>query len=141
VNKIVLNTELKENELPITAAKLLHTFPHDRIFLFDGEMGSGKTTFIKALCHTLGCNDNLSSPTFSLVNEYTHPKGKIYHFDLYRIKDMKELLDIGIDEYLDSGQYCFIEWPEKIMTLISAPALQIRLTVTDNIHYLRAEEI
>lgn len=141
MEKIVLNTELKESELHLTAAKLLHTFPHSRIFLLEGEMGSGKTTFIKALCHSLGSTDNLSSPTFSLVNEYNFPKGKIYHFDLYRIRDMKELLDIGIDEYLDSGQYCFIEWPEKIMTLISQPALQIRLSVTDNIHYLRAEEI
>lgn len=137
----VFDTELKASELGISATKLLNTFPHSRVFLFEGEMGAGKTTFIKALCSALGSVDNFSSPTFSLVNEYSYPNGKIFHFDLYRIKDLNEVLDIGMDEYLDSGQYCFIEWPEKMLSIISQPAIRISLKVTDNIHYLRATEI
>ena len=90
-----------------------------KIVLFNGEMGAGKTTFIKALCKKLGVANATSSPTFSLVNEYEIANNQlIYHFDVYRLKHQNEALDMGIDDYLYSGHWCFIEWSEKIISLI-----------------------
>jgi len=100
-----------------------------RIFLFEGEMGAGKTTLIKELCKVLGSHDHFSSPTFSIVNEYKMPGGKIYHFDLYRVRAYEELLDIGIEEYLDSGQYCFVEWPALVENLIESEFVKVELRV------------
>ncbi|WP_055437280.1 tRNA (adenosine(37)-N6)-threonylcarbamoyltransferase complex ATPase subunit type 1 TsaE [Lacinutrix algicola] len=87
-------------------------------FLFKAEMGAGKTTLIKALVKELGCDDAVSSPTFSLVNEYQTKTDTIYHFDLYRVEDEDELYDFGIEEYLNSNTYLFIEWPELAKNLI-----------------------
>nr|WP_299382320.1 tRNA (adenosine(37)-N6)-threonylcarbamoyltransferase complex ATPase subunit type 1 TsaE [uncultured Lacinutrix sp.] len=87
-------------------------------FLFKAEMGAGKTTLIKALVNALGCDDTVSSPTFSLVNEYQTKTDTIYHFDLYRVEDEDELYDFGIEEYLNSNAYLFIEWPELAKNLI-----------------------
>lgn len=106
-----------EKELPEAASALLKFAGNEKVFLFEGEMGAGKTTLIKAICRQLGINDNASSPTYSIVNEYAYPGGKIYHFDFFRIRDQSEALDIGFEEYLSSGDYCFIEWPEKIPDL------------------------
>ncbi len=90
-----------------------------KVILFNGEMGVGKTTLIKSLAKKLGVNDATSSPTFSLVNEYQLPNNQcVYHFDLYRLKKETEALDFGIDDYLYSGNWCFIEWSEKIPNLI-----------------------
>ncbi|MFK7000085.1 tRNA (adenosine(37)-N6)-threonylcarbamoyltransferase complex ATPase subunit type 1 TsaE [Flavobacterium oreochromis] len=100
------------------ATQVLATNP-EKIILFNGEMGAGKTTFIKTLCKVLGVKDATSSPTFSLVNEYEANNNQIiYHFDVYRLKSQTEALDMGIDEYLYSGHWCFIEWAEKISDLI-----------------------
>lgn len=100
------------------AEKVLAQKPN-KIILFHGEMGVGKTTFIKALAKALGVNESTSSPTFSLVNEYSiDSNNKIYHFDVYRLKNETEAYDIGIDEYFDSGNWCFVEWAEKIPNLI-----------------------
>lgn len=82
------------------------------ILLLKGNLGAGKTTFTKSLVKALGSDDNVDSPTYALVNEYNSPKGKIFHFDLYRVESVEELYDIGIDEYLDSGFLSIIEWPE-----------------------------
>lgn len=91
----------------------------EKIILFNGEMGAGKTTFIKSLCKNLGVENPTSSPTFSLVNEYQSIANQtIYHFDVYRLRNQNEALDMGIDEYLYSGNWCFIEWAEKIPDLI-----------------------
>ena len=90
-----------------------------KIILFNGEMGAGKTTFIKALSKVMGVNDTTGSPTFSLVNEYrTSDNQTVYHFDVYRLKSENEAYDMGMDEYLYSGHWCFIEWAEKIPGLI-----------------------
>ena len=106
------------DEINIAATEVLAQNPHKEI-LFHGEMGAGKTTFIKALCHVLGVQNATSSPTFSLVNEYLSDNGEtIFHFDVYRLKHETEALDMGIEEYLYSGNYCFIEWAEKIPSLV-----------------------
>jgi tRNA threonylcarbamoyladenosine biosynthesis protein TsaE len=106
------------DELENVAQKIIAQNPN-KVILFNGEMGVGKTTLIKKLCSLLGVEGATSSPTFSLVNEYQTATNQIvYHFDCYRLKSETEALDMGIDEYLYSGNWCFIEWSEKIETLI-----------------------
>ncbi|MBL7856855.1 MAG: tRNA (adenosine(37)-N6)-threonylcarbamoyltransferase complex ATPase subunit type 1 TsaE [Cyclobacteriaceae bacterium] len=122
------------HDLERVADKLLQEAGEVKIWIFSGEMGSGKTTLIKALCSLLGVSDAMSSPTFSIVNEYqTNTDQQIYHFDFYRIKNETEAWDIGIDEYLYSGNYCFIEWPEKIPSLIPARHVSVMLTQESNV--------
>ena len=105
-----------------------------RVWLFHGEMGSGKTTLIKAVCKALKVEDLVSSPTFSIVNEYRSASGGIYHFDFYRIKNEAEAYDIGADEYFYSGKYCFVEWPDKIPSLIPSAHVSITIQTEDNEH-------
>jgi tRNA threonylcarbamoyladenosine biosynthesis protein TsaE len=116
------------DELLAAAEKLLKL--NNKIFLFYGEMGAGKTTFIKSICQALGVADTVSSPTFSIVNEYDSPHGPVFHFDFYRLKTETEAMDLGYEEYLYSGNYCFIEWPEKIPNLLPENALKVVLTIT-----------
>ncbi|KDN53908.1 tRNA (adenosine(37)-N6)-threonylcarbamoyltransferase complex ATPase subunit type 1 TsaE [Flavobacterium seoulense] len=100
-------------------AELIVAAKPNKVILFNGEMGAGKTTFIKQLCKTLGVTEATSSPTFSLVNEYQTTNNQIvYHFDFYRLKKETEALDMGVDDYLYSGNWCFIEWAENIASLI-----------------------
>ena len=113
-----MKLEFSINELEEVARKVVSSNPN-KVILFNGEMGVGKTTFIKALCKELGVHEATSSPTFSLVNEYETDKGElIYHFDVYRLKSENEAYDMGMDEYLYSGAWNFIEWAEKIPSLI-----------------------
>jgi len=106
------------DEINAAAEKVIAQNP-EKVILFNGEMGAGKTTFIKVLAKKLGVNDVTGSPTFSLVNEYqTFDNQIVYHFDVYRIKSEEEAYDMGMDEYLYSGNWCFIEWAEKIPNLI-----------------------
>lgn len=119
----------RETNLAEVALDFLAHSKH-KINTFQGDMGAGKTTLIKAICKSLGVENNTSSPTFSLVNEYHLPnKQKIYHFDFYRLKSETEALDMGIDEYLDSGSWCFIEWPEKIPSLLNMPHTNIKIEI------------
>jgi len=98
------------------------------VIAFYGAMGAGKTTFIKELCRSLGSEDNITSPTFSLVNEYTDAEGRpILHFDFYRIENLQEALDIGCDDYFYSGNLCLIEWPELIEDLLPEETLKVTI--------------
>lgn len=114
------------------AAKYILENCRYKTLLFYGEMGVGKTTLIKELAKQLGHTDWVSSPTFSLVNEYENTAGKLYHFDFYRINDQEEALSIGVEEYLYSGEWCFIEWPEKILNLLPEEAHKIIISKNDN---------
>ena len=100
------------------------------VFAFYGKMGAGKTTFIKAVCKELGVKDVINSPTFAIINEYAVPTSErlIYHFDFYRINEIGEALDIGTEDYFDSGAWCFIEWPEKIEPLLPDDTVCVTLT-------------
>lgn len=116
-------------ELAKVAKEAVSSFGDSRVFLFYGNMGAGKTTFIKTLCEALGVTDTTSSPTFSIVNEYDSPHGPVYHFDFYRLRDEHEAFDMGYEEYLYSGQYCFIEWPDKIPNLLPPDAKQVNIDI------------
>ncbi len=118
------------SELNHVAEKFIRAHPSDRLFAFYGKMGSGKTTFIKALCEKLQVVDYVTSPTFALINVYeTAQSDEIYHFDFYRIKSMEELFDLGYEEYFFSDKYCFIEWPELIEPLL--PPNTVKITITE----------
>jgi len=117
----------QEEELHEAASELLKFAENEKVFLFEGEMGAGKTTLIKSLCFALGVKETANSPTYSIVNEYVYPEGKIYHFDFFRIKSQEEAFDIGFEEYLSSGEYCFIEWPQNISDLWPLHYLQIKI--------------
>jgi len=113
--------------LPEAAQKLLAFFGDRRVVAFRGQMGAGKTTLIKAICEELGVQDNTSSPSFALVNEYRTSAGPIYHFDFYRLKKAAEAFDIGFEEYVSSGHWCLIEWPEMIDELLPGDAVQVMI--------------
>lgn len=122
-------SEVSRAGLEQVANELLEYAQQRKIWLFYGEMGSGKTTLIKTIARQLGVKETTSSPTFSIVNEYTAAGHvPVFHIDLYRIKSERELADIGLEEYLDSGSYCFIEWPEKLGGLTPAGTMKVRLT-------------
>jgi len=129
---LVQNTAI----LPEAAAWLIQQAGEKRVFTFYGAMGAGKTTFIKEICNYLAVQDSTSSPTFSIVNEYSSSQGPIYHFDFYRLKDEQEAFDLGYEEYFYSSQYCFIEWPEKIPNLIPSDALQVHIQVQEDLSRL-----
>lgn len=113
------------SELPEAATQILEEAEGNRIFLFYANMGMGKTTLIKEICKQLGVDENVSSPTFSIVNEYEAEGKKIYHFDFYRLKDEHEAFDLGYEEYFYSGNYCFVEWPDKIENLLPEDAVSV----------------
>ena len=113
-------------DLPQIADTVLSNSDY-KTLLFYGEMGAGKTTLIKELAKKIGVKDSLSSPTFSIVNEYDLENDKLYHFDCYRLNSVDEALDIGIEEYLDSGHWNLIEWPEKIESLLPESKIEIEL--------------
>ena len=126
-------------ELAEVARKLLSTFSEERFFAFFGKMGVGKTTLIKELCAVLGVKDNVCSPTFAIVNEYSDREGEpVYHFDFYRLKSVAEAYDIGYEEYFYSGCYCFTEWTEKIEELLPERYVRVEITEDEGVRTLKA---
>ena len=124
-------TEAHLNSLDAAAQFIIDSSPNQSFYTFQGEMGVGKTTLIKAMAKRLGSKDNVTSPTFSLVNEYAVEGGErntIYHFDFYRIMGLDEVYDIGYEEYFYSGQFCFVEWPDKIESLLPENFIEIRIS-------------
>ena len=112
------------------ARQFIENIGSSRVFAFYGKMGAGKTTFVKALCEELGCDDVITSPTFAIVNEYTDGKHlPVYHFDFYRIKKLEEVYDMGYEEYFYSGALCLIEWPELIEDVL--PDDTVRVTIEE----------
>lgn len=116
-------------DLDRVAKEIVDFTRNDRFFIFEGEMGAGKTTLIKALCKAMGVQEVVSSPTFSIVNEYDADGRVIYHFDFYRIKNLQEAFDIGYEEYFYSDHICLIEWPEKVEELLPDHYVKITLAI------------
>jgi tRNA threonylcarbamoyladenosine biosynthesis protein TsaE len=115
------------------ATRFLSLTQGRKIFAFYGEMGSGKTTIIKSICHSLGAIDTVTSPTFTIDNEYKTSRGEsLYHIDFYRIKKPDEVFDFGAEEYLSSGSYCFMEWPELVEWILPEDTVKVRITVRDD---------
>jgi len=124
-----MNKDYSLDQITLIAKEIIQTVPN-KILLFYGAMGSGKTTLIKELVKELGVHEVANSPTFSLVNEYLSEKGEtIYHFDFYRIDSEEEAYDIGVEEYFYSNAWCFIEWPNKVENLLPLESVAIHITI------------
>ena len=119
-------------ELPKVASALLDFAQGEKFFVFEGEMAAGKTTFIKSFCQVLGVKGVVSSPTFSIVNEYHSPDDIIYHFDFYRLKNLNEAYDIGYEEYFYSKHYCLVEWPQKVTELLPEQYIKVELSIKND---------
>ena len=142
MNSYTLKTDDKSNFLMVNeknetvgALEILRTNEPHRVFAFEGSMGAGKTTFIKKLIKEMGSMDIVNSPTFAIVNVYDveQPyRGEVYHFDCYRLKDIREAIDFGAEEYLYSGNYCFIEWPEQIEALLPDDTVRVKIVPKEN---------
>ncbi|MCZ4695509.1 tRNA (adenosine(37)-N6)-threonylcarbamoyltransferase complex ATPase subunit type 1 TsaE [Ancylomarina euxinus] len=116
-------------EINSVAKQFIELVGERRVFAMYGAMGVGKTTFVKAVCEVLGVEDTINSPTFAIVNEYHTPKDKIvYHFDFYRIDDVQEAYDFGYEDYFYSKALCFIEWPERIESILPADVINLNFT-------------
>ena len=126
---------LNEHGEEVSALEILRATEPHRVFAFEGQMGAGKTTFIKKLCEQMGTLDIVNSPTFAIVNVYDVKQpyqGEVYHFDCYRLKDIREAMDFGAEDYLYSGNYCFIEWPEIIEPLLPEDTVRVRIIPQEN---------
>ncbi len=120
------------SELDAVAKEILSEYSEDRIFALEGVMGAGKTTFARSLCGQLGCENEVCSPTFAIVNVYFSEKeGEIYHFDFYRLNSVAEALEIGTEEYFYSGNYCFLEWSERVLDILPESYVTIKIEVVD----------
>jgi len=126
-DRIIYEEHVEEAHLSVIAGQILDTCTACRTFLLHGQLGAGKTSLVRALTAHLGYHKGIASPTFSIINEYLSDRGVIYHMDLYRVKNEAEALDIGLMEYLDSGAYIFIEWPDVAEALIEPPYYHIRI--------------
>ena len=121
------------SDLDIVARKFVENMGNRNVFAFYGEMGAGKTTFIKAICSALGVTETITSPTFSIVNEYEKSEGEpIFHFDFYRIKNIEEAYDFGYEDYFYSGHLCFIEWPELVEPLLPENVVKVQIVIADS---------
>lgn len=123
---------IRQGDLPALAKKMIDLYPQTSVWAFYGQMGAGKTTFIQSFCEILEVKEDVLSPTFAIVNEYTTAKGEpVFHFDFYRIKTLEEAYDIGYEEYFFSNFYCLVEWPEKIEELLLFPHIKVEIQVVD----------
>lgn len=123
----------KLEDIASAAQKFVDEMGEKRVFAFYGKMGAGKTTFIKAVCEAMGVTDVVTSPTFAIVNEYADAAGRpVYHFDFYRIKNLREAYDMGCEEYFYSGNPCFIEWPELIDGLLPEDTVSVTIEVLED---------
>jgi tRNA threonylcarbamoyladenosine biosynthesis protein TsaE len=113
------------------ASVFWQAYPLQSVFAFHGNMGAGKTTFIHGLCEAKGVTDTVGSPTFSIINEYRYPGGRIFHIDLYRLKDEEEAIRAGVEDVLYSGDICLVEWPERAPDIFPPDTVQVRLEVLD----------
>jgi tRNA threonylcarbamoyladenosine biosynthesis protein TsaE len=142
--KLLNESPIVLGDLPSVAKQLLDLSKGQVLWLLHGEMGSGKTTLVKSIVNELGIHSLVTSPTFSIVNEYGESEGnKVYHFDLYRLKNETEAFDIGFDEYLTSGKICLIEWPEKVSILLPDSVFEVRIEFHDPVSrniYFRSHE-
>ena len=130
-----------ENELDFISKEIIEKFK-SKVFLFYGEMGVGKTAFIKSICNHLNVIDVVSSPTFSIVNQYVNDQDEfMYHFDFYRTNNKNEIFDIGYEEYLFSDSFCFIEWPERLDNLLPNKYLEIKMKLRDGNRVIRIREV
>ncbi len=117
------------SSLSVVATSILESLDNRTVILLDGPMGSGKTTLVREIAAQLGSKDSVSSPTFAIVNEYIYGDGEsLYHFDMYRIEQIKEACDMGFEEYLHSGSLCFIEWAERVEELLPEDAMVVRIS-------------
>ena len=132
MEKFIFRSE-GQDDLEQLSVEILMTCTKSQIFTFEGQLGAGKTTLIKSLCQYLGYTDEVTSPTFSLVNEYQTPSSMIYHMDLYRLNSENELLDIGFEEYLDGDAFCFIEWPQIAENLIVQSHYKIKILLNEDL--------
>ena len=122
------------DNLGAAAAEFLEAVGENRLIAFYGNLGAGKTTFIKELCSRLGVDDNVCSPTFTIVNEYRAADGdSVFHFDFYRIDSLREAEDLGLEEYFYSGCFCFMEWPEKVAELLPEEVVEVRIEPVDEV--------
>lgn len=118
------------DDIESAARDFIDSIGDDRVFLFDGDMGAGKTTFISEVCRILGADDDFGSPTFSIINEYSDRDGNpIYHFDLYRLESPQEAMDIGAEDYFFSGALCFVEWPDRLGELRPEESREVKISV------------
>jgi tRNA threonylcarbamoyladenosine biosynthesis protein TsaE len=125
------------SELDAIAAQLLKAHADSKVFAVYGAMGAGKTTFIKSICLQLNVLETAISPSFGIINEYQTVGGNpVYHMDFYRIKKMSEFLDLGCEEYLYSGSYCFIEWPEKIEDFLTTDHVPVHIQEKDGKRFI-----
>lgn len=121
------------DKIDVAAKEFIRAMGDNTVFAFRGEMGAGKTTFIKAICENLGVSDTINSPTFAIVSEYRSDSAElIYHFDFYRINKIEEAYDFGYEDYFFSGSLCFIEWPEKIESLLPHDTVNVKITVQED---------
>ena len=132
MEKFIFRSESLD-DLEQLSNEILMTCTKSQIFTFEGQLGAGKTTLIKSLCRYLGYTDEVTSPTFSLINEYQTPSSMIYHMDLYRLNSENELLDIGFEEYLDGDAFCFIEWPQIAENLIVQSHYKIKILLNEDL--------
>ncbi len=135
IKEITYKMELIFNfqEVDDAAKKVTSVFSNDKIFAFNAEMGAGKTTFIHAMCRQMGVTEKMSSPTYPIINQYkTVHNTYIYHIDVFRLKDKAEAIQTGVEECINSGDYCFIEWPEKIIAILPLFTINILIEIIGN---------